>query len=220
MFATVPRVLRFANWCTTHRRTVILSWLAALVVTVMLASSAGSAFSENFHLPSSDSQRAVDLLEHRFPAQSGETATVVFRAADGARSPVVERSMSAAFREIEAVPHVSEVSDPYAGAGTAAISSDGKIAYATVQFDEEGKKIGKDNVERVMQIAEGKARPGLTVALGGQPIEQVRQEGGDTSFMIGVLAAIVILLFTFGSVVAMGLPILTALFASASASAS
>ena len=88
-----------------------------------------------------------------------------------------------------------------------------KIAYATVQFDEHGKEIGKDNVERVIDIAQGAARPGLEVELGGQPIEEARQEEGDASFAIGLLAAIVILLFTFGSVVAMGLPILTALFA-------
>jgi RND superfamily putative drug exporter len=204
---------RFATWCTGHRKTVILGWIAALVVIGFAAGSAGSAFSENFKLPSSDSQRAVDLLEKRFPAQSGETATIVYRAAGGVDSSAVKRKMSAAFDEIERVPHVSEVSSPYAGPGAGAISGDGKVAYATVQFDEQGDKIGKENVERVMDVAQGAAGPGLQVDLGGQPIEEVRQEEGDISFAIGLLAAIVILLFTFGSVVAMGLPILTALFA-------
>jgi RND superfamily putative drug exporter len=204
---------RLADWCTTHRKTVILAWVAALVGVGFAAGSVGSAFSENFKLPSSDSQRAVDLLEKRFPAQSGETATIVFRAPEGAEAPAVKRGMSAAFVEIERVPHVSEVAGPYGGGGGAAVSDDGKIAYATVQFDEEGNKIGKENVERVIDIAQGAAGPGLQVELGGQPIEEVRQEEGDTSFAIGLLAAIVILLFTFGSVVAMGLPILTALFA-------
>jgi putative drug exporter of the RND superfamily len=204
---------RFGSWTTTHRKTVILGWVAALVVIGFAAGSAGSAFSENFKLPSSDSQRAVDLLEHRFPAQSGETSTIVFRAQGGVESPAVKRKMSAAFAEIEKVPHVSEVASPYSGSGAAAIAKDGKIAYATVQFDEHGKKIGKQNVERVIDIAQGQAGPGLQVDLGGQPIEEVRQEEGDTSFAIGLLAAILILLLTFGSLVAMGLPILTALFA-------
>jgi RND superfamily putative drug exporter len=206
-------VRRFGNWTTTHRKTVILGWVAALIAVGFAAGSAGAAFSENFSLPSSDSQRAQDLLESRFPAQSGETATIVYRAQGGARSPAVARKMSAAFAEIEQVPHVSEVASPYAGDGAAAIAADGEIAYATVQFDKVGKKIGKDNVERVIEIAQGAAGPGLEVELGGQPIEEARQEEGDTSFAIGLLAAIVILLFTFGSVVAMGLPILTALFA-------
>ena len=204
---------RFGNWCTTHRRTVILGWLAALIATVFLAGSAGSSFSENFELPSSDSKRAVDLLESRFPSQSGDTATIVYKASAGARSPSVRRTMSSAFAEIEKVPHVSEVSSPYDGPGAAAIAPGGEIAYATVQFDEAGTKIGKDNVKRVIAIAEGTEEPGLQVDIGGKPIEESRQEEGDTSFMIGLLAAIVILLFTFGSVVAMGLPIVTALFA-------
>ncbi|HEX3324775.1 MAG TPA: MMPL family transporter [Solirubrobacterales bacterium] len=204
---------QLADWCTTHRKTVILAWLVALIGVGFAAGKAGSAFSENFKLPSSDSQRAVDLLEKRFPAQSGEAATVVYRASQGVESPSVKRSMSAAFAEIERVPHVSEVASPYEGAGAGAISKDGKIAYATVQFDEHGKEIGKQNVEKVIDIAQGAAGPGLQVELGGQPIEEVRQEEGDTSFAIGLLAAIVILLFTFGSVVAMGLPLITALFA-------
>jgi putative drug exporter of the RND superfamily len=204
---------RLGNWCTTHRKTVILAWIAALVAVGFAAGSAGSAFSENFKLPSSDSQRAVDLLERRFPAQSGETSTIVFRAPAGAESPAVKRRMSAAFAEIERVPHVSEVSSPYEGPGAGGVGKGGEIAYATVQFDEQGSKIGKENVERVMDITQGAAGPGLQVELGGQPIEEVRQGEGDASFAIGLLAAIVILLFTFGSVVAMGLPILTALFA-------
>ena len=204
---------RFATWCTGHRKTVIIGWIVALIGVGFAAGSAGSAFSENFKLPSSDSQRAVDLLEKRFPAQSGETSTIVFRAPAGVESPPVERKMSAAFTAIERVPHVSEVSSPYEGTGASAISDNGKIAYATVQFDEQGKKIGKENVEKVIDLAQGAAGSGLEVELGGQPIEEVRQEEGDTSFLIGLLAAVVILLFTFGSVVAMGLPLLTALFA-------
>ena len=204
---------RLGNWCTTHRKTVILGWIAALILIGTAAGSAGSSFSENFKLPSSDSQRAVDLLEHRFPAQSGETATIVFRAGAGAESPAVRQKMTGAFVAIEKVPHVSEVVSPYAETDSAQISKDGQIAYATVQFDEEGNKIGKDNVRRVMGLAQGAAGPGLEVELGGQPIEEARQEESESSFAIGLLAATVILLFTFGSVVAMGLPIVTALFA-------
>ena len=177
-------------------------------------SSAGSAFSENFELPSSDSQRALDLLKDRFPAQSGETATIAFKDAAGSRRPPVKRRMSAAFAEIEEVPHVSEVASPYAGPGAAAISDDGKIAYATVQFDVLSDKIGTENIERVIDIAAGLPGRGFQVEMRRHSrSRKSRQEEGSSSFGIGLLAAIVILLFTFGSVVAMGLPIVTALFA-------
>jgi len=206
---------RLGSWTTTHRKTVILGWVAALVLVGFLAASAGTSFSENFKLPSSDSQRAVELLEKRFPAQSGETASIVFRAPAGVEAPRVRRAMSRAFAATERVPHVTGVASPYAGGGDAAIAPDDKIAYATIQFDQQGDELQKETVEEAMAPAQAAAGPGLQVEFGGQPIETVRQgeEEGDTSFKIGLGAAIVILLFTFGSVVAMGLPVVTALFA-------
>jgi RND superfamily putative drug exporter len=206
---------RFATWCTGHRKTVILGWIAALIGVGMLAGAAGSDFSEEFKLPASDSQEAFDLLETKFPAQSGDSAQIVFKADAGVESPAVERKMEAVFAAVVKVPHVSEVASPYAGDGAGAISDDGKIAYATVQFDEPANEIGKGNIKRVSDAAEGAAGDGLQVEVGGQPIEEVRaeEEGGDSTFAIGLLAAVIILLLTFGSVVAMGLPIVTALFA-------
>ncbi len=206
---------RFATWCTGHRKTVIIGWIVALIGVGMLAGSVGSDFSEEFKLPASDSQEAFDLLETKFPAQSGDTATIVFKADAGVESPAVERKMDAVFAAVAKVPHVSEVASPYSGDGAAAISEDGKIAYATVQFDEPANEIGKGNIKRVSSAAQGAGGDGLQVEVGGQPIEEVRaeEEGGDSTFAIGLLAAVVILLLTFGSVVAMGLPIVTALFA-------
>ncbi len=205
---------RFATWCTGHRRTVILSWIVALFGIGALAGTVGSDFSEEFHLPASDSQEAFDLLEHRFPAQSGDTATIVFRADAGVESPSVKRKMKRAFGEIEDLRHVSEVASPYAGGGAGAISDDGRIAYATVQFDVITDKLDKGEINRVIDEAQGAGGDSLQVELGGQPIEEARsEEEGDSSFAIGLLAAILVLLITFGSLVAMGLPILTALFA-------
>ena len=207
----LPPVRRLGDWCTSHRKTVILAWIAALIAVGFAAGSVGSAFSDNFELPSSDSERALTLLEKKFPAESGAEAQIVFRATEGVRSPGVRRRMEAAFAGVAQLPEVSAVVNPYAGPG--AIGADGQIAYATIQFDRQTDKLDLDNVKRAMNIAQSASSPGLEVELGGQPIEQVRQSEGDTSFAIGVAAAIVILLFTFGSVVAMGLPILTALFA-------
>jgi len=201
------------NWCTTHRWTVILSWVVALVAIGFLAGSAGTSFSNNFELPSSDSERALTLLEKRFPARSGAEEQVVFRAPGGVRTPAVRRRMQRSFAEISRVPEVSGVSSPYRDGDSAAISPDGRIAYATVTFADQTNKLEKANIEKTIDVAQGAAGPGLQVELGGQPVEQVRQEEGDVSFLIGLGAAMVILLLTFGSLVAMGLPLLTALFA-------
>ena len=204
----------FATWCTGHRKTVIVGWIVALVGIGTISGAVGANFTEEFKLPSSDSKQALDLLETRFPAQSGGTAQIVFKAEGGVESPTVRRKMEGAFAAIEKFPHVSEVASPYRKGGAAAISKDGKIAYATIQFDAQDNKLDKEKTREIIATAQGAAGNGLQVELGGQPIQEaIAEKGGDSSFAIGLLAAIVVLLLTFGSVVAMGLPILTALFA-------
>src|SRR3954454_16360484 len=213
---TVPTPMRrFASWTTSHRKTVIIGWIAALIVVGMIAKTAGSAFSEDFSLPDSDSKEALDLLEQKFPAQSGEAAQVVFKANAGVDSPAVEKKMERVFSEVEEEPHVSEVASPYGkGGGAAAISDNGKIAYATVQFDVAGPDLDLEEAERVMKTAQAAAGDGLQIELGGSPIEEVRSEEEEGfSEAIGLLDAIGVLLLTFGSVVAMRLPVITALFA-------
>jgi RND superfamily putative drug exporter len=205
----------FATWCTGHRKTVIIGWIVALIGAGMLAGSVGSDFSEEFKLPASDSQEAFDLLETKFPAQSGDTATIVYKADDGVESAAVKAKMEGIFAAVAKLPHVSEVASPYAGGGTGAVSDDGRIAYATVQFDVPTPKLEKDDLKKLVSTSQAAAGNGLQVEVGGQPVEEIRaeEEGGDSSFAIGLLAAIIILLLTFGSVVAMGLPLITALFA-------
>jgi putative drug exporter of the RND superfamily len=205
---------RFATWCTGHRKTVIFSWVVALFVAIFLSGAVGADFSEDFSLPASDSTEALDLLEERFPAQSGETATIAFRDADGVESGQVRRRMEGAFTEIERLPHVSEVESPYAGDG-GAISEDGEIAFATIQCEQTSDDLDREEVKRAMNDALGASGDGLEVALGGQPVEEVRAESeeSDLSFKVGLGAAVIVLLLTFGSVVAMGLPIVSALFA-------
>jgi putative drug exporter of the RND superfamily len=206
---------RFATWATGHRKTVILGWIVALIGFGMLASSAGSDFTEEFNLPSSDSKDALDLLENRFPAQAGDTVQIVYKADSGVRSPQTKQTMEGVFDEVEALPHVSEVASPYAEGGAAAISDDGKIAYATAQFNVTTDKLNDGEVKKIIDTAQSAGGAGLQVELGGASVEEVRgeEEEGESEKMIGLLAAVIVLLISFGSFVAMGLPILTALFA-------
>ncbi|HEX6206354.1 MAG TPA: MMPL family transporter [Solirubrobacterales bacterium] len=205
---------RFATWTTGHRKTVIIGWIVALIGFGMIAGAAGSDFTEEFSLPSSDSKDALDLLENRFPAQAGDTVQIVYKAESGVEAPAVKREMEAVFTKVEGFPHVSEVASPYEKGGAGAVSDDGEIAYATAQFNVTTDKLNDDEVKEIMDTARDAGGDGLQVEVGGSPVEEVRgeeEEGG--SEMIGVLAAIVVLLISFGSVVAMGLPIITALFA-------
>jgi putative drug exporter of the RND superfamily len=205
---------RFASWITSHRKTVIFGWIVALIAIGVIAKSAGSDFTEEFSLPSSDSKDALDLLENRFPAQAGDTVQIVYRSEAGVGSPAVRREMEGVFGKVVALPHVSEVASPYEKGGAGAISDNGEIAYATAQFNVTTDELNDGEVKKIMDTAQGAGGDGLQVEVGGSPAEEVRgEEEESSSEMIGVLAAIVVLLISFGSVVAMGLPLLTALFA-------
>jgi RND superfamily putative drug exporter len=207
-------LLKLARWSTTHRKYVVLGWVVLLVGVNALAQSAGTTYSNNFTLPNSDAQRASDLLRRSFPAQAGDRDTIVYRVSSGSvTAPAVRARMSAAFAKIAKLPHVTAVVSPYGGTASGrAISANGKIAFATVVFDEKANKLPKSAPERVVHEARAAARPGLQVELGGQAIEQTEQAGFGISTAVGLLAAIVVLLLTFGSLTAMGLPIVTALF--------
>jgi putative drug exporter of the RND superfamily len=207
-------MLKLARWSTSHRWYVLLAWIVLLIGVNVLAQSAGTSYSNNFTLPNSDAQRASDLLARSFPAQAGDRDTIVYAVKSGTvKDPAVRARMSAAFARVEKLPHVAAVISPYSGAAAGkSVSADGKIAFATVVFDEKANDLPKQAAERVVNTARAAARPGLQVELGGQAIEATQQAGFGISTAVGLLAAIVVLLLTFGSLIAMGLPIVTALF--------
>ena len=209
---------RLAAWCVRHRRITVLGWIGILVVCALAAGAAGATFKSNFDLPSSDSQRALDLLKTRFPGQSGDNATIVFHTTPGpVTQPAVRARIQAMFARVATLPHVRGVVSPYApgrAGGGAAIAPEGHTAFGTVQFDRRAIDLPKAAVLRVIDTARGAGGNGIQVELGGTTIQNAqRTDRQGASEGIALLAAIVILLLTFGSVVAMGLPIITALVA-------
>jgi putative drug exporter of the RND superfamily len=201
-----------ARWTTTHRKYVAIGWVFALIAINVLAQSAGTSYSNNFTLPKSDAQRASDLLQRSFPTQAGDRDTIVFKVSRGSvHDPAVRARMSSLFTRVAKLPHVAGVLSPYSGSGQA-ISRDGKIAFATVIFDKKANELQKIDGERVVKEAAGARLPGLQIELGGLAIQETEQEGFGVTTAVGLMAAIVVLLITFGSLIAMGLPIVTALF--------
>jgi putative drug exporter of the RND superfamily len=203
---------KLAAWCHDRRRTVIGLWVAAFVLVAVLWGTAAGEYVNNFRLPGTESQRAYDLLKDRFPEQSGDTATVVFavdegRVLDPSHRPAIERVVA----EIEKSPEVLEVGDPFARG--APVSQDGRITFAEIQFK---KGAGDVDAEKVKTMAEDTleldGRDGVQVALGGDIIHWSTAEQGGAGEIFGILVAAVVLFLTLG-VVAMGLPLLNALFA-------
>ncbi|MGH2885913.1 MAG: MMPL family transporter, partial [Solirubrobacteraceae bacterium] len=136
---------------------------------------------------------------------------IVFHAKTGKLTDPADRTaIDATLKRVAPLPHVTSVVSPYA-AGQHAISRDGTIAFATVNFDERANALPKAAVEKVITTAESAQTATLDVQLGGQAIEQAQQASLGFATVVGILAAIVILLISFGSFSAMGLPIATAL---------
>jgi RND superfamily putative drug exporter len=206
------RVDRLGRWCHRRRRTVVAVWLLVLVVVVGAAQVAGGATSTDFSVPGSESQRAFDLLRERFPSRSGDTADIVVRADAGVAGAEVRSRLESLFSDVGEVEHVIGVASPYAS-DARRVSADGTIAFATVQFDVQAPDLRDGStVDDLKALAQDASGDGLQIELGGRVIQFADIEGpGGRGERIGLLVAVLVLLVSFGSVVAMGLPILTAL---------
>ncbi len=203
---------RVARVTAKHRRAAVIGWLMVLVAALGASGAVGTEFSNNFSLPGTESQRAANLLKRNFPAQAGDSDQIVVAAARGLVSEAAIRGpVTAMLTKVAALPHVTGVVSPYSAKGANAISPDAKIAFATVTFNERANLLPTTSVEKVVSTAKSIASPRLRVALGGQAIEQVQKPSLGAATGIGLLAAIVVLVITFGSFLAMGLPIITAL---------
>ncbi|WP_181785939.1 MMPL family transporter [Streptomyces phytophilus] len=205
-----------ARFCFRHRFAVLLLWVCALAGTTAAAQAAGSRWANDFELPGTESAEAVDLLRESFPQTSGDTDSVVWRAPEGAsvRDPAIRERMTDALAGIADIPQVGQVTGPYAPEGAAQISRDGRIAYAQVTFTEQAMNLEKENVEEVVDTARAAAGDvdGLQVELGGEAIQAVQGAPGGLAEVTGIVAAAVILSIAFGSLYAMLLPIVCAVF--------
>jgi RND superfamily putative drug exporter len=205
-------VARIARWAVQHRRMVFIGWLVLLIGALGISGAIGTEYSNNFSLPGTESQRAADLLKRDFPAQAGDADQIVIAAHTGlVTEPAVRSRIAPMLAAVAKLPHVTGVLSPYTAKGARAISPNGKIAFATVTFAERANLIPPAATERVIDVAKAAGSPQLQVALGGQAIEQVQKPSLGAATAIGLLAAIIVLLVTFGSMIAMGLPIITAL---------
>ena len=191
-----------------RRGLTVLAWLLALVLATGLSTLVGGDFAADYTAPGSDSRAAQQLLADRFPARSGDTVNVVVRADAGVASSAVRADIETLLAQLAATPHVTGVDDPYRAPG--GVSADGRTLVAHLQLDViNPSDLPLTDSTRMLDLAQAANRADLRVAVGGQAI-QLAERGDIGSEGIGLLAAAVILLVTFGSVVAAGLPILVA----------
>ncbi|HVY97638.1 MAG TPA: MMPL family transporter [Solirubrobacterales bacterium] len=196
------RLAQLADVSYRRRGRMVLAWIVAAVVLIGLGSSFAGEYHADYNTPGSESKAAAELTEREFKGYSGQEIYVVWKDPRGAGSPAAKRQMDAFFAQAEAVEHV-ESRTPIR------VSKDGKIATTTLPLNVPGWEVKKEQGEDLIAAAEQNSGNGLEIKLGGEPIylaqEQTSPEG------IGFLAAAIVLLIAFGSLVAAGLPLAIAL---------
>ena len=201
---------RLAAWCYRRRRRVVVGWVIALVVISVLGQTVGGDLLKTFSLPGTESDRAFSVLKREF-ARKGDTGDLVFRVKGpgDVNSPDVRNEIEPVFEKLRKEPHVVSVTSPYEPAGNRFIAQGGKIAYAEILFNVQANDVPLDLASNMRTIGKDANSPRLQVELGGSMFTEQTQPASEA---IGILAAAVILLIAFGSLLAMGMPIMTALF--------
>ncbi|MGW5738821.1 MULTISPECIES: MMPL family transporter [Streptomyces] len=194
-----------------RRHFVALIWVALLTLAGVGAASAPTAASSSFSIPGTEAQKAFDLLEERVPEASadGATARVVFKAPDGEKvtdagnKAEIEKTVSALKSGSD---EVARADSPFR---SKTVSKDGSTAYASVSYKVTSMELTEESRDALEKTTEEARDSGLTVEVGGDALQAMPETGATE--VIGIAVAAVVLVITFGSLIAAGLPLLTAL---------
>jgi RND superfamily putative drug exporter len=202
---------RFAGWCYDRRRLVLALWLLAVVGFSVAGQAAGGSLLKTFDLPGSDASKAYSILGQQFD-RPGDTGQLVWRASGGASptDPSVRRVVEPLLGKLARQPHIASIASPFDDDPGAQrfVSADKPIAYAEIEFDQRANDVDIKEAADLRDLVAAANTDGVRLELGGPMFVDQTQPASEA---IGILAAIVILLVAFGSLLAMGLPIITAL---------
>ena len=205
-YSTEPGALgRLGSACYRHRWVTVLVWVAGVAALITLWTRFGAAAQDDF----TGSDPGQTLLNQHFARQSGDTLTLAIESRQHITDPAVKTRVTQALAPFTTAPHVTGVAGPYTTPGH--LAADGHIGYATIQFNVSGAQISTGEATALMHDAAAASGHGVTFSLGGDVVDQAETPYGGASNGIGVGAAAIVLLVAFGSLLAMGLPIATAL---------
>ncbi len=208
------RLYGLGRFCVRHRFVVCGAWLVAAVALIAISHSLGETTSEDLSLPGTDSQRAADTLAKSFPDQSNGSSPIVLHAAHG---KLTESRYASAVNQAAAgvakAPHVASVVNPLTPQGASALSKDQTTGYLSVTLGESPGELSANEAQTIIDAASPAKAAGLEVQTGGQLGQKVSKPSTEISELIGIIAAMVILTFAFGTIAAMVLPILNAILA-------
>jgi RND superfamily putative drug exporter len=204
--------------CSRHHYPTIALWLIAAAGLVIAGQASESRTNDNLTLPGTDSTRATELLEDNLPAQAYGNNPLVIESRDG---KLTQRQYSGAIsktvKRLTVMPEVTSAVDPLSPQGAAFLSQSREIAYIPVYLDAGPSELTEDQAQAVLDAAAPAEAAGLEASVGGYVGQQLSKPSTELSEAIGLGAAVIILLFAFGTVTAMFLPIVSAVVGLASA---
>jgi RND superfamily putative drug exporter len=205
---------RLAKFCIRHRFIVVGVWLLVTVALVGISHTLGERTSENLSLPGTDSQHATDALAKSFPDQANGSSPIVVHAKSGKLTePKYAEAVNQASADVAKAPKVAAVVNPLTPQGAAALSKNQQTGYLSVTLAVSPGELSVDEAQKIIDAADPAKAAGLQVETGGQLGQKVSKPATEASELIGIVAAMVILTITFGTVISMLLPILNAIVA-------
>jgi putative drug exporter of the RND superfamily len=206
---------RVGKFCVRHRFVVAAAWLVAAALLVGVSHQMGDNTNDNLSLPGTNSQRATDVLKKSFPTQANGTSPIVLHAPSGKLTDSkYADAVNTAAADVAKAPEVASVVNPLTSQGASALSTDKSTGYLTVGLKVSPSSLSVQDAQTIIDAAAKPAKAaGLEVQTGGQLGQKVSKPSTESSELVGILAAMVILTLTFGTVTAMLLPIITAVFA-------
>ncbi len=208
------RLYGVGRFCVRHRFVVCGVWLVAAVALIAVSHRLGETTSEDLSLPGTDSQRATDTLAKSFPNQSNGSSPIVLYAAHGKLTESqYAGAVNRAAADVAKAPHVASVVNPLTPQGASALSKDQSTGYLSVTLSESPGELSVSEAQTIVDASNPAKAAGLEVQTGGQLGQKVSKPSTEISELIGIIAAMVILTFAFGTIAAMVLPILNAVLA-------
>ncbi len=189
----------------------MVGWILIAVITTVIAGAVGRHYATDFSLPGTESQHVVDLLNKEFPAQSGDVDTIVWHTPSGTIDDSnVRNQIEPLLAKAGKMPHVVSVVSPYSQAGAVQVSRDRRTAFAVVNYNRRANLLPNSTGKPLLDAVNALNSPSLRVAAGGQVIENAEGFNIGPATAVGVIAALIILLITFGSLITAGMPLITA----------
>ena len=208
-----PLLYRLGHFCARRSVLVLAAWVVVAISVIVVAKSVGQDTNDDLRLPGTDSQNATNLLSDKFPKQANGSVPIAFRAPEGQKlsdlkyKKPIQRVVKAYSKD----PTITKVTGPFSEQGASQLNKKRTIGYISLNLEDSSSELNPEKAQRIIDVAQPLDKAGLKPAAGGYLGQKVSKPSTQLSVIVGLVAAVIILLYTFGTAIAMGIPIITAI---------